>query len=111
MSLELEQTKLITPDGYLMTSLALYQVKFGLSPTRSIQFLVRILNNDPALLINWDVVIVVLDQVLTTSSHIHHSPIMSLILTLVSSGKTTQLPTCLVVSTVLQSFSFPLLLV
>ena len=36
---------------------------------------------------------------------------MSLILTLVSSGKTIQLPTCLVVSTVLQSMSFPPLLV
>jgi len=110
LSLELDQAKLITPKVYLLTSLALYQVKFGLSPTRSIQWLVRIFNNDPVLNINWDVVLVVLDQVLTTSSHIHHSPIMSLILTLVSSGKTTQLPTCLVVSTALQSLSFPPLL-
>jgi len=110
LSLEMGQAKMITPKVYLLASLALYQVKFGLSPTRSVNWLCRIFNHDPIIPVNWDVVLVVLDQVLTTSSHIHHEPIMSLVLTLVSSGKTSQLPTGLLVSTALQSLSFPAVL-
>ena len=102
---------MITPKVYLLASLALYQVKFGLSPTRSVNWLCRIFNHDPVIPVNWDVVLVVLDQVrLTTSCHIHLEPIMSLVLTLVSSGKTSQLPTGLLVSTALQSLSFPAVL-
>ena len=33
-SLEIDQAKWITTKVYLLTSLALYQVKFGFSPTR-----------------------------------------------------------------------------
>eukprot|EP00092_Neocalanus_flemingeri_P036633 GFUD01039886.1.p1 GENE.GFUD01039886.1~~GFUD01039886.1.p1 ORF type:complete len:1196 (+),score=396.15 GFUD01039886.1:57-3644(+) len=110
LSLELGQAKLITPKVYLLASIALYQVKFGLSPTRSINWLSRIFDSNSMHPVNWDVVLVVLEQVLTTSSHIHHDNIMSLILALVSSRKTTQLPTGLVVSTALQSLSFPTVL-
>jgi len=110
LSLKMEQENLIISKIYILPSLSYYQVKFGLSPNRSIDLLTKIFNNDRVIDFNWDVVLVVLEQVLTTSSHIFHSSILSLIITLVSSGKTTQLPTGQVVCTALQSLSFPAVL-
>jgi len=97
--------KIIEPKVYILASLSLYQAKYGQSPTRSINWLNRFFEENAD--VNWDVILVVLDQVVKSCSHVHHSTIFSLALSLVESGKTSQLVTGMLASTALQSLSFP----
>lgn len=92
---------------FLLPSLALHQVKFGYSPIKPLHLILSVLDNKPDLIENWDVAMIILNDVLRQAPHIYHESITTVCLRLTECNKTSQIPTGMVVSTALQSLSFP----
>ena len=96
---------------YILSSLALHQAKFGYSLSRTLELLdiLVTLSLEEKVEVCWDVVLVMLEQVLERSCHSHHSDLLSLALRLVSEPglEVSRLPAAFLVCNLLHSLSFP----
>ena len=94
---------------YIVVSLALQQARCGYSLARSLELLEGLvsLSLEGKVEVCWDLVVVVLEQVLQSSSHTQHPALLRLALRLVADCEVSRLPTAVLVSSLLPALSVP----
>ena len=101
--------QIVSGKLYILVSLALHQARCGYSISRSVELLDSLLSLslEGKVVVCWDLVLVMLEQVLQSSCHTQHPALLRLALRLLSDCEVSRLPTAVLVSSLLPSLSVP----
>ena len=100
----------LTGKVYILSSLALHQAKFGYSLSRTVELLNTLLtlSLEGKVVVCWDLVLVMMEQILERTCHSHHSDLLTLALRLVTeTDQVSRVPAAFVIAGLLHSLSVP----